>query len=75
MLDELTPFDRCFRAIAGRRNVYVMILVVGFFSGRAAQAFLCAVVWAGVTVAVHGFRMMWVLATTARVPRSGVLSS
>jgi len=75
MLDELTPFDRCFRAIAGRRNVYVMILVVGFFSGRAAQAFLCAVVWAGVTVAVHGFRMMWVLATTARVPRSGALSS
>lgn len=69
MLDELTPFDRRFRAIAGRRNVYVMILVVGFFSGHAASAFLCAVVWAAVTVLVHAVRVMWVLAITPRLPR------
>ncbi len=57
MLDELTPFDRGFRAIAGRRNVYVMIFVVGFFLGDAANAFLVAAAWAVVTVAVHGVRV------------------
>ena len=67
MLDELTSFDHRFRAIAGRRNVYVIIFVFGFFSGRPTTAFLSAVVWAGVTVAVHAVRVTWVLATTPRV--------
>ncbi len=71
MLDELTPFDRRFRAIAGRRNVYVMMLVVGFFTDRAPEAFVCAVTWAVVTVAVHGARVVWVLATTPPVARPG----
>lgn len=57
MLDELTPFDRRFRAIAGRRNVYVMIFVGGFFAGHAAIAFLVAVGWAVTTVAVHAVRV------------------
>src|SRR6185503_10730099 len=42
MLDELSTFDRRFRAIAGRRNVYVMIFVVGFFAGQAPAAFTWA---------------------------------
>jgi len=66
MLDELTMFDRRFRAIAGRRNVYVMIFVVGFFAGHAATAFLCAVAWALATVVVHGSRVGWILATVPR---------
>ncbi|MCC6850492.1 MAG: CDP-alcohol phosphatidyltransferase family protein [Deltaproteobacteria bacterium] len=64
MLDELTPFDRRFRAIAGRRNVYVAIFVGGFFTGRSAEAFVCAVAWAVATVAVHACRVAWVVATT-----------
>jgi phosphatidylglycerophosphate synthase len=68
MLDELTPFDRRFRAIAGRRNVYVMIFVVGFFAGRPVDAFLGAVGWAVVTIAVHAARVAWILVT---VPRAG----
>ena len=66
MLDELSPFDRRFRAIAGRRNVYVMIFFVGFFAGQAPAAFAWAVTWAMVTVAVHAGRVGWVLATTPR---------
>lgn len=62
MLDELSPFDRRFRAIAGRRNVYVMIFVAGFFSGHAASAYLAAVGWAVVTVAVHALRTFGVVA-------------
>lgn len=61
MLDELTPFDRRFRAIAGRRNVYVMMFVVGVFTGHAAAAFACAVGWAATTVAVHAWRVATVL--------------
>ncbi len=66
MLDELTGFDRRFRAIAGRRNVYVMIFVAGFFGGRPFGAFACAVGWAAVTVVVHACRVAWVIATTPR---------
>jgi phosphatidylglycerophosphate synthase len=71
MLDELTPFDRRFRAIAGRRNVYVMTFVVGFFAGEATTAFLVAVAWAIVTVAVHALRVTVLLrarASPAKVP-------
>ena len=70
MLDELTSFDRRFRAIAGRRNVYVMFFVVGFFLGDATVAFLAAVAWAIVTVAVHASRVRWVLATASRAARA-----
>ena len=66
MLDELSPFDRRFRAVAGRRNIYAMILVVGFFTGHAVQAFVCAVAWAVVTVGVHAVRVAHVIATRPR---------
>lgn len=69
MLDEMTPFDRRFRAVAGRRNVYVAMFVVGFFTGRAPTAFACAVAWALATVAVHAARVGWVVTTTPHVAR------
>lgn len=56
MLDEIAAFDRRFRRIAGRRNVYVMIFVVGFFAGAGPYAFAVAAAWAGCTVAVHAVR-------------------
>jgi phosphatidylglycerophosphate synthase len=67
MLDELSAFDRRFRAVAGRRNVYVAMFVVGFFAGHAALAFECAVLWAAITVGVHGGRAAWLVATVPRV--------
>jgi 1L-myo-inositol 1-phosphate cytidylyltransferase / CDP-L-myo-inositol myo-inositolphosphotransferase len=70
VLDELTPFDRRFRAIAGRRNVYVMMFVAGFFADRAPEAFACAVTWAVVTVAVHAVRAAWVVATVPPAVRT-----
>jgi phosphatidylglycerophosphate synthase len=67
MLDEVSLFDRRFRAVAGRRNVYVMIFAGGFFTGHAAAAFLAASGWAVVTVAVHAAR----LAAIVRAPPAG----
>ena len=63
MLDELTSFDRRFRAVAGRRNVYVMIFALGFFGGHAVAAFSVATCWAVVSVAVHSARLATVGAT------------
>jgi hypothetical protein len=36
LLDDVAPFDRAFRLIAARRNVYVWILACGFFVRRFA---------------------------------------
>lgn len=64
MLDEISPFDRRFRAIAGRRNVYVMLFAAGVVTGHAAGALLAATGWAIVTVVVHAVRCITV--TTVR---------
>jgi phosphatidylglycerophosphate synthase len=69
MLDELTAFDRRFRAIAGRRNVYVAIFVIGFFADQAPTAFVCAVTWAVTTVAVHASRVARVVAVAPSIQR------
>jgi phosphatidylglycerophosphate synthase len=66
MLDELSPFDRRFRGIAGRRNVYVTICAPGFLLGHGAGAFLAAACWAGITVTVHVVRLLMLL----RAPRA-----
>jgi phosphatidylglycerophosphate synthase len=56
LLDELSTFDQRFRKIAGRRNVYVWMLIVGRCLGRPAGAFLAVTAWAAATVVVHGWR-------------------
>lgn len=68
LLDELSPFDRRFRRIAGRRNVYVWILIGGVALGHAAGAYVAIVGWALVTVLVHAARTVrWTLPRTAQV--------
>jgi len=53
LLDDITPFDRGFRLIAARRNVYVWILAIGFLLNAFPQsyAFICG--WAAFSAAVH----------------------
>jgi phosphatidylglycerophosphate synthase len=53
LLDDITPFDRRFRLIAARRNVYVWILAIGFLLNAFPQsyAFICG--WAAFSAAVH----------------------
>ena len=68
-LDNASPFLARFRLIAGRRNIYSWLFLVGFFLGFPNYAFFLAVVWAGITAAIHGG---WVL---SRVLRGPVLTS
>ncbi len=46
-------FDRAFRLVAGRRNVYVFVLLVGLAAGRVPEAFNLVVAWGVVTLGVY----------------------
>src|SRR5712691_5909458 len=58
-LDELGPFDRGFRLIAGRRNIYAWMWVFGFWAGLPIHVFVAALAWAIVTVGVHSVRLAY----------------
>lgn len=49
-------FDRAFRLVAARRNIYVMVLVVGLLAGHLATAFLLCFAWGLSTLLVYGVR-------------------
>src|SRR6266853_6541370 len=60
LLDDVTPFDRAFRLIAARRNVYVWILAGGFLLGAFPPSYAIICGWAVVTAAVHLLRSVWI---------------
>jgi phosphatidylglycerophosphate synthase len=70
MLDEMTPFDRRFRKVAGRRNVYVMLFTAGALGAHVPLAFLAAAVWAGVTACVHAGRGLRLVLASERPSRT-----
>ena len=58
-LDELGPFDRSFRLIAGRRNIYAWMFFFGFWAGLPVQIFVVTLVWSLITIGVHGVRLVY----------------
>lgn len=56
-LDEATRIDAAIRLVAGRRNIYTSMLVVGVLLGRPAAAFHVIVWWAAATALVHWIRV------------------
>jgi phosphatidylglycerophosphate synthase len=60
LLDDVAPFDRAFRLIAARRNVYVWVLAGGFLLGTFPQSYAIICGWAAVTAAVHLLRSVWI---------------
>jgi 1L-myo-inositol 1-phosphate cytidylyltransferase / CDP-L-myo-inositol myo-inositolphosphotransferase len=58
---ELGRFDRIFRLVGGRRNIYVWILALGLTLGTPAGAFKLIAWWEAVTAAVHWTRAVWAL--------------
>lgn len=57
-LDELGQFDRRFRLIGGRRNIYAWIFLVGFWVNVPVVALLMAAVWAALTMCIHACRLL-----------------
>jgi phosphatidylglycerophosphate synthase len=60
LLDDVTPFDRAFRLIAARRNVYVWILALGFLLNAFPQSYAIICGWAAFSAAVHLLRSVWI---------------
>jgi phosphatidylglycerophosphate synthase len=60
LLDDISPFDRAFRLIAARRNVYVWILACGFLLGAFPQSYAIICGWAAVSATVHLMRSVWI---------------
>lgn len=63
LLDDAAPFDRTFRLIAARRNVYVWGMAAGFLLGAFPQSYAIICSWAAVTAAVHLVRSVWICNT------------
>src|SRR5512132_279125 len=60
LLDDVAPFDRAFRLIAARRNVYVWVLACGFLLDAFPQSYAVICGWAAVSAAVHLMRSIWI---------------
>jgi phosphatidylglycerophosphate synthase len=56
-LDLLTPWDGAFRLVAGRRNIYVYILIAGALLGSLWGAFVVCALWAVLTGLAHAARL------------------
>jgi phosphatidylglycerophosphate synthase len=66
LLDDVAPFDRAFRLIAARRNVYVWILACGFLLNAFPQSYAVICGWAAFSAAVHLVRSIWICAGAVR---------
>jgi phosphatidylglycerophosphate synthase len=60
LLDDVAPFDRAFRLIAARRNVYVWILACGFLLDAYPQSYAVICGWAAFSATVHLARSIWI---------------
>ncbi len=56
-IDLFSSFDAAFRRIAGRRNIYGMLFIIGFCLGYPLETFALASGWAFLTAVIHGFRL------------------
>ena len=63
LLDDVMPFDRAFRLIAARRNVYVWMLACGFLLGAFPQSYAIMCGWAAFSAAIHLVRSVWLCNT------------
>ena len=70
-LDDVAPFDRAFRLIGARRNIYVWLLACGFLLNAFPQTYVFICGWAAVTAAVHLLRSVWI----CNAPRHRVVGS
>jgi 1L-myo-inositol 1-phosphate cytidylyltransferase / CDP-L-myo-inositol myo-inositolphosphotransferase len=66
LLDDVTPFDRAFRLIAARRNVYVWVLACGFLLDAVPKSYAVICVWAAFSAAIHLLRSIWICDTAVR---------
>ena len=64
-------FDRAFRLVAGRRNIYILVLLAGHLAGHLPLAFDGVLGYAIATLAVYLVRTLMALVERRRRSRSG----
>jgi len=57
-LDLLSQFDMKFRKIAGRRNIYSFMFMIGFSLGYYIETFIATSIWSFITATVHFIRLI-----------------
>ena len=65
-LDDVAPFDRAFRLIGARRNVYIWVLACGFLLNALPQTYVFICGWAAITAAIHLLRSAWIYNVSQR---------
>lgn len=65
-LDLLTPADAAFRLVAGRRNVFVAMLLVAVLLGSPWGGLVAMGAWAAVTGVAHAVRLWFALQERSR---------
>ena len=66
LLDDVGPFDRAFRLIAARRNIYIWVLAFGFLLDALPQTYVFICGWAALTAVVHLLRSVWICNASRR---------
>jgi phosphatidylglycerophosphate synthase len=67
-LDDVGRFDRRFRLVAGRRNIYIWIFGAGLFLGIPGIAFQLLCWWGVATAAIHAVRAWQIRASARSLP-------
>ncbi len=68
-IDLFSRFDRAFRRIAGRRNIYGFLFMIGFPLGYTLETFAVASAWAFLTATVHGVRLLQIRRKMKKDPK------
>ncbi|MFC1664729.1 CDP-alcohol phosphatidyltransferase family protein [Pseudomonadota bacterium] len=55
-IHDHTGFDRAVRLFAGRRNIYVLVLLAGYLTNNFLESFKVVALWAAVTAGIYGIR-------------------
>jgi phosphatidylglycerophosphate synthase len=66
LLDDVGPFDRAFRLIGARRNIYIWVLAFGFLLNALPQTYVFICSWAALTAVVHLLRSAWICNASRR---------
>ena len=61
-IHDHTAFDRAVRLVAGRRNIYVLVLLAGYLTDNFLMSFYVIIIWGILTVAVYALRNIMVFA-------------
>ncbi len=68
-LFDYAPIDRLFRQIGSRRNINILMMIIGTAIRLPYEAFLVMVAWMMFTAVFHGGRVAWIALLSSRSDR------